>query len=330
MPSEPFYWQEKDGWYLWTRTIENKRKRVFLAKKRKDAFTKWKSRSESHELGDASFSYVAREWLLRQKARCERREVSKEWLARVDRTVEAFSKANPSIKCSRITPTVALGWLDNPSVSYEQTQVSTLKQILKWAVDNRMIGSSPIAGLRLSKGKRREVLITIEEHRRLVAASISPRIRAILWFAWWTGSRPSELRSLTWQQLNDDCTRATLKEHKTAKQTDRPRIIYFPHLASVLLRKYRRPSGLVFLNSHGSPWTKDALVRVMDRLRKKTGLSPTPYAYRHSYITRALEQGHNTADVAELVGTSIEVISRNYAHLDKSKQRLGDIAKSVK
>jgi integrase len=68
---------------------------------------------------------------------------------------------------------------------------------------------------------------------------------------------------------------------------------------------------------------------LLRRLRAKTGIDATAYAYRHSYATRAIEQGVGVADLAEILGTSIEVISRNYAHLDKSKKRLSDIAGRV-
>ena len=68
----------------------------------------------------------------------------------------------------------------------------------------------------------------------------------------------------------------------------------------------------------------------MRRLREATGVSGTAYAYRHTYATRALEQGVSTADLAEILGTSAEVIARNYSHPDKSKMRLAKIAGEVR
>jgi site-specific recombinase XerD len=108
-------------------------------------------------------------------------------------------------------------------------------------------------------------------------------------------------------------------------------VIYFCPNAAKLLRtgRERATDELVFLNARGQKWTKDAVVCMLRRLRAKTGIDATAYAYRHSYATRAIEQGVGVADLAEILGTSIEVISRNYAHLDKSKQRLSDIAAKV-
>jgi integrase len=240
--------------------------------------------------------------------------------------VKAFDEAYPGISCSKINQSVATGWLGEASAAYEHTEISTLKAILKWAVDMQLLRQNPLATMRLSKGKRREAILSIDQHRRLVAATPNVEIRALLWFAWATGSRPSELRSVEWGQLSVDCGRAVLTEHKTAKQVGRPRVIYFPASMARILRKYRKPTGPVFLNTRGDPWTKGAVVCVLKRLRAKTGIDATAYAYRHSYATRALERGYGVAEVAEILGTSIEIISRNYAHLDKSKQRLAEIA----
>lgn len=100
--------------------------------------------------------------------------------------------------------------------------------------------------------------------------------------------------------------------------------------AQRVLRQLRKAKGQVFTNRNGDVWTKDAIVKRMGNLQKRTGLELTAYAYRHGYATRALEQGVSVADVAELLGTSIEVISRNYAHLDRGNERLMNQAKRVK
>jgi integrase len=242
-----------------------------------------------------------------------------------------FNSHYPNILCDQITPAVATAWLVKPSIAYETTEVNVLKQILKWAAEEQLIDRSLLAAMKLSKGNRREAVLTMGQHRKLVAAAKSPDIRCLLWFAWWTGSRPIELRNLRWSDLSKDCSTASLVEHKNARKTQRPRVIYFcPNAASLLRAGQKRATGdLVFLNSRGNKWTKDAVVCLLRRLRLKTGIDATAYAYRHSYATRAIEQGVGVADLAEILGTSIEVISRNYAHLDKSRKRLADIAAKV-
>lgn len=174
---EPFFWKAKNGWYLWTRAADGKRKRVFLGRTKKDAFLKWKEGVSD----DPLFSTVAASWLSLQVKRRLREEVSASWLRRVTRTIEAFTRDYPAIRCSRVTPTLVRAWIGAASTAYEHTELSTLKQILRWAVDNGIIGKSSLATLRLSKGGRREVVLTIDQHRRLIAACRSPRSRIVLW-----------------------------------------------------------------------------------------------------------------------------------------------------
>lgn len=333
--AEPFYWEERKGYYVWIR-VDGKRRRKFLAETKRAAFEVWKDGIASGSLrngkGDPKFETVAGQWLELQIRRLERNEVSSGWVDRVTDTIVNFKKANPGIKCSAITPKRFTDWIGQVSVATEHTQGSTLKQILRWAAKHaNLIDKSPLESLKLSKGNRREAIFTIDDHRKLVAQSKTPRIRCLLWFAWWTGTRPIELRELMWEDINQDCSRATLTKHKNARKTSKPRVIYFNHNAQSLLKKHRKQSGLVFLNARGRKWTKDAIVGRMRALRKNAKVEGTAYAYRHSYATRALEQGIAVADLAEIMGTSIEVISRNYAHLEKSKaDRLDETAKRIK
>jgi integrase len=331
MSGQPFYWQAKDGWYLWVRGATGKRKRVFMAKTKKAAWIVWKDRLARSvtDVEDPPFARLAERWVERQELRHNRKEVSKAWLKRVKRTIDAFNAANPGLRCSSITPEIATAWLGQCSVAYEHTEVSTLKRVLNWGVEQSALARSPLAGMKLSKGARRERIISLEEHRKLVSHAQGP-IRALLWFAWLTGCRPSELRHLQWGQITKDCSQAILVEHKNARSTGKHRVVFFPPTARAILARHRKATGFVFLNSRGQPWTKDTLVGWMRKLRQRSGLEGTAYAYRHSYATRALEQGVAVADLAEILGTSVEVISRNYSHLDKSKQRLADIAAGVK
>lgn len=330
--SEPFQW--RGGWYLWYQDpATGKRKRKLLAKTKREAFNVWKgglAAGASKTYGDPLFSVVAAKWLARQIQRRDRGEVSNEWVQRVTWSIEAFGKVHPKIRCSQVTPEVAVSWLPKgSSLSHEYTSAGALKQILKWATGS-LIDSSPLAELKLERGNRREALVTIDEHRRLAQADRLPQFRALLWFCWWTGARPTELRLLRWEYLSDDCSRATMKTHKNARKTRKARVLYFNALAQRILKRHRKLAGPVFINSRGKPWTKGAIVRRMDNLRESTGIVATAYTYRHSFITRALTAGEDIATVAELTGTSIEMISRNYGHLDKAKTHLAEAAKRMR
>lgn len=324
---EPFFY--RGGWYVWYRDNTGKRKRKLLSKNKREAWTLWKASIRSGTqmlLGDPTFSRVAAEWLLVQGKRHQANLVSRAWLNRVSRTVKKFTQKYPSITCSQITPAIATGWLGaDSSQAYERTEASTLKQILSWA-EGSHIDKSPLAGLRLEKGARREIVISIEDHRKLCRADPLARFRMLLWFCWWTGARPIEMRELEWSQIAADCATAILRKHKTAKKKNRPRVIYFNGFAQTILRRHKQAIGPVFVNSRGERWTKDALCRRLKNLGQRVSVDVSAYAYRHSYITRALLNGIDPATVAELTGTSVEMISRNYGHLDKAKEHLAKAA----
>lgn len=330
---EPFFRTDRNAWYIYTPGPDGKPRRKLLAKTKRRAFEIWKAglaASEAVAFSDPLFRTVATKWLERQLQRRDRGEVSADWVDRASRTVGRFCGLKPDLRCSQITPAVAVDWLPKQSsAAYERTEVGTLKQILKWAVGS-FINSSPLADLKMEKGNRRELLITLEDHRKMVHATQDANFRAMLWFAWWTGARPVELRSLLWEHLSPDCNTATLRKHKTARKVERPRVLYFNQNAQTLLRAHKSPSGYVFMNRRGVPWTKDALVRRIGSLRRRTGVAATGYAYRHSFITRALLQGVEAATVAELTGTSVEMISRNYGHLDKAKSHLSEVANRLR
>lgn len=174
-------------------------------------------------------------------------------------------------------------------------------------------------------------MLNLEQHTQLVEAARGKPFKHLLSISWLTGARPGELRSLKWEHISKDCCRATLVQHKTAKSTERPRVIYFNTEARRLLAelKAESESDYVFLNRFGKPFTKDALVRRMANLQTRTGVRAISYAFRHSFITRAILAGESIGVVAELVGTSSEMIARTYSHLDKAKDHLRDAAERL-
>lgn len=348
MATKPFFWAARNGWYLWTKDRSGKPKRVFLAKTKNAAYEVWEqglSSGKGFLKRDPLFADVAAMWLARQLERRAQGQVGAKWLARAARTVDVFVRDNPKIRVSDMSPEFVRQWLGAKSAAYEHTELSVLKQVLKWAKwEADLIDASPLATLKLSKGQSRKRVLTLDEHRALVRAARRPRDRALLWFMWWCGCRPEELHALRWEQVSKDGSRAILTEHKNAKKTKKPRVLYFTPNGAALLRKYRRTCGLVFTNSKQRAWTKDAIATLLRELsgrafgseKTKYGKAKTNektvtlYAYRHSFATRALEQGVGVADLAEIMGTSIEVISRNYAHVYRGQSRLAAIAAQIK
>jgi integrase len=325
--SEPF--EFRGGWYLFYRDATGKRKRKKLADTKREAYRIWKQglANGTQSTTDATFAKVADEWLDAQERRLAAGLVSAKWLQRADRTVQSFLAANPRIRCSQITERIAVDWLpENRTQAYERTEAQILKQILAWAV-GKHISSSPLAAMKLEKGARRERLVTIDEHRRIVAAA-KPNLRALLWMLWWTGARPGELRALKWEHVKGST--AVLREHKTARK-GKGRTLYFPFNAQTILSSHKKTSGHVFTNNRGQPWTMRALCRRIEQVAARAGiLDVTAYDYRHTFITRAMLQGLHAAVVAEMTGTSVEMIARHYGHLEQAQSHIVEAARGMR
>jgi hypothetical protein len=64
--------------------------------------------------------------------------------------------------------------------------------------------------------------------------------------------------------------------------------------------------------------TPELLKRAFKTFKKKLGLNPriTGYSYRHTSITNMMLQGLPWGMIAESHGTSVEMLSKHYGHLD--------------
>ncbi len=333
--AKPYYLKSRDCWCI-NVFIDGRKVRRKLADSKKEAFDIWKASLRSRRetaVGNPLFITIATMWLKRQVQRFKDGEVSNQWLIRVSRTVAAFDAAHPSICCMDITPAKLYEWLDGKSANYRRTEFTGLSQCLRWAVKNDHILKHPLAAIEMPSTQSRERLLTRADHLKLCKAS-NKVFRPLMRMAWIVGARPGELRNLKWEQIADDFSRAVLSEHKTAKKTEKPRVIYFPARAQASLkrRKSRRKtdSPFVYLNHRKKPWTKNAVVIRMRRLKEVTGLEAVAYDYRHAWITRALENGIEIAVVAELAGTSPTMVARVYSKLGKKNDLLSKAASRIK
>lgn len=152
-----------------------------------------------------------------------------------------------------------------------------------------------------------------------------------------TGCRPGELYNATADDWDDDlcafvypATDEPEKDdgftHKTARKgKDRVLFVSEPELQVIVrfcCKKY--PAGPILRNIVGEPWTDNAVWWRFDNLKGKLKLNPklTPYSYRHTSITNMLLAKQPPALVAEVHGTSLQMIHRHYGHLDGHKKAM--------
>ncbi len=172
-----------------------------------------------------------------------------------------------------------------------------------------------------------ECLISREEYQRAVSVAIGD-YGPFLRFLWATGCRPGEARAVTAERvdwLNGVVRLDRWKNDKTGK----PRLILLSPSALEVLEgqraKYGR--GHLFRGSQGVPFSIHGINRRWRDVKQKAGLSvPTVCAFRHAFVTRALEAGESAATVAALVGTSVTMIEKTYSHVSANTSRLKGVA----
>ena len=201
-----------------------------------------------------------------------------------------------------------------------------IQRCFNWAAKLKLVKENPFTGVTFPEGEPRRAMTTAEFHSLIKATDTC--FRPCLWFLWWTGCRPGELSSMTWKDVDFERGIITLKHHKTAKKTKKPRMIPLPDHALKMLRVQQRrygTEGFVFTNRSNRPWNRSSLSLRMQRLRERIGLPRDCYLYslRHSYGTNAILAGVPVLMVAKCMGHSgTGTTIKHYVHIDHEYEAL--------
>lgn len=141
--------------------------------------------------------------------------------------------------------------------------------------------------------------------------------------------RPGALAALTVADFDRRTAELTIGKDKTGK----PRRIQLPKEAADLFAsqvKDKLPSTPVFNRKNRLPWGRDSWKRPIAAAARAAGLPDdvTAYTLRHSTITDLVCAGLPLLTIAQISGTSAEMIERHYGHLisDAAIRALGQLA----
>ena len=331
---KPFYRSQVGAWYVW-----HGGRQVFLcrAPSRQDragharALAEW-HRLLSTELDDGPLqpTLVAVLEAFLVWSRAHHAAATYRWYRDY---LQSFLEFTAAVVSDELTPHHVTRWLQAAGGSWgdagQRGAITALKRALNWATEQALIPANPLASVRRPPATRREQLVSDEHHRRMLAAS-DPPFRRLLVALRQLGCRPIEARTVTAADVNWRLGAWVFPlghpANKTGGKTSKPRIVYLSPCAAKLTRwlAIRHPTGVLFRNSVGAPWTGNAVRCRMRRLREKLGLPPiTAYSYRHTYATDGLEAGVRLATMAELLGhADSTMLSRCYGHLETRAEHL--------
>ena len=116
-------------------------------------------------------------------------------------------------------------------------------------------------------------------------------------------------------------------------KTGKPRRIQLPAEAAALFTaqaKDKLPGAPLFMRANGVAWDRNSWKLPIAAAVKSAGLpdGATAYTLRHSTITDLVSAGLPLLTIAQISGTSAEMIERHYGHLasDAAMKALSELA----
>jgi integrase len=196
--------------------------------------------------------------------------------------------------------------------------LSVLRHILYWAVDERLLETNPIARLKLARERRtkRQVLSLAEERQLLPAAS--PHLAAMIMAALDTGMRRGEITSQVWEDV--DLERKLLYVTRSKTPEGEAREIPLTTRLADWLSHNRKSEGIVF-------GFRGEQVRIL-KTAWKTALKNGGIRHirfhdlRHTFNTRLMEAGVLQEIRMALMGhSSGKSVHATYTHIELPAKR---------
>ncbi|MGA2257957.1 MAG: site-specific integrase [Thermoguttaceae bacterium] len=236
------------------------------------------------------------------------------------------------------------GWVSDWTRS---NVVRIIQRAFNWAAQQGIIKANPFRGVAQRPGEARRPM-TDQEFRALLRATgpkrptgrkqakrrhrptAGERFRQVLFFLRYTGARPGEMASLTWEDVNLEAGVIVLRKHKTIRtqRTPRPRVILLVPAVVKLLRRVRQQQSpgakRVFLTARATPWDRWNLGHRMRRLRDRADLPDDVklYGLRHRFGTQSVVNGVDIKTLAELMGHTTSRMTEHYVHLAGCQRHL--------
>lgn len=301
---KPWYWKARKCWFV---TIDGQRHN--LGEDKKEAEKRFhelmlgKPKVKSDSVLCLFDEFL--EWT--QKHRAER---TYGWYKDF---ILSFAKEVKHLSTDQVKPYHVQKWVDSQPGWDQGTRrgaITAIKRAFNWAVKQGYIDRSPIRHLEKPEARRREIVVTEEEYRKILEVS-DQCFGEMVTFALETGARPNEIIIMEDRHLDLKNDRVVLPTDE-AKGKKRIRTIYLtPRAKEILIGK----TGRIFRNSEGNPWTAYAINCRFGKLKKKIGRRLCLYAFRHTFAQRKLEAGVDCLVVATLMGHSdVSMLAKYYQH----------------
>jgi integrase len=176
---------------------------------------------------------------------------------------------------SQLRPFHVQEWVDSHphwSASHKRGSTVAIQRAFRWAEKSGRIGKSPIRDVDKPEAGKRDVVLSTEDFQAIVNRYPDQEFRDLLEFAWHTGARPQEIVRIEKRHFEESQARIVLPP-KEAKGKKRYRVIYLDEKALEIVKRLcmEHPSGAIFRNTRGTPWTPWAINCRFNRLQQSLG-----------------------------------------------------------
>lgn len=332
--AKPWYWEERDGWYA---VVKGKRRLLARGKSGKAEAR----RVLIQVLAEEEIGGAAKADTLDLHALIDL------FLARVDREcapstlawykiyLDPFAGRIGAIPSADLKPKHLDRWIAQDGAHWTDSTrrgaITAIKAVTSWAARQGHLTTDPLKAVTRPRMGRR-VPIAPEATQSILDTAGDQAFTDLLIALFESGCRPGEVYKVTTEDVDPVAGTWTIVG-KTTRRTGKDRVIQMtPRLAEVVARlAITNPTGPLFRNADGKPWTRNA-VRCRFRRRRATLGPLQAYGFRHLYGTDALvRQNVPVAVVAELMGHSdLKMLSQHYGHVDERRTALRNAARSIR
>ncbi|GAA4642379.1 tyrosine-type recombinase/integrase [Pontixanthobacter gangjinensis] len=243
-------------------------------------------------------------------AKLRKRHVA-DWRKRLEETPSLVSRSNEGDKRVRIRAPSTV----NRDMAVLRAALATV--LPAGAPNSEAAWQEGLKSIPNSNGRR--TLYLDRPQRRLLLEKISVEAQPFVQALCLLPLRPGAMAALTAGDFDKRTSELSIGKDKTGKL----RRIQLPSEASKLLTSQaadKLPNAPLFMRANGKPWDKETWKLPIAAAVKTTNLPPgaTAYTLRHSTITDLVSAGLPLLTIAQISGTSAEMIERHYGHLASS------------
>jgi integrase len=323
-PPEPFFRKSTKSWY-----VQIDGKQIALGKDRDKAFEKYYAMMLGRQPIQADIR--VQEVLGMFLSWCEGHRALGTYTWYRNHLKSFREYIGSTLTLANLKPHHIQSWLDAKykklSNTHQNGAVRAVMRAMNWLVKGGHIPANPLANVERPAYEPREVYITPDQWIKALA-SVKQRdpFRDFLMFLRLTGCRPQEARAIEARHF-DRFAKTILFPVKESKGKKYKRVIPLHNEAVAIVARLslKHPSGKIFVNTHGKPWTKNVLASRFQKMRLKLKFPFFAYAIRHTYVTDALLRGIDPTTVATIVGhRDATMVLRVYQHMNLNTGHIAD------